>query len=474
MKKVFFIFVLSLWSIAGWAQGYDFYADAPSGQRLYYKISHSTDGDNASIVGPTGDINDPWRNVAKPTGDLIIPNTVEHNSTRYPVMAIALHAFRGCSGLTSVIIPNSVVDIATGAFSNCSGLTSVVIGSSVMASALNSRVFAGCSSLKTVFWLVDNNPPSATTFKTNHMDRNDAAPCRIIRSQNISPYGSGDNTIYYVRSGTLLVDSEDGNSSHIPYSSLPTNFIGVKNALLVAREIVLTDGEDAFNVPNFSPFTAGKATYRRSFTNGNRSTLCLPFSAAVPEGLEVYEFSNYDNSTHTLNFAPVADNSIQAYTPYLVGYGLSKAEQTTCTITATDVSFTATTPTPTSSNGISFQGTMERTCMNSNNYGYSNGFFVQSGNGGDHDGHAHVNPFRCYFTYSGTPAQMMPPAALGIGFDSNPLGIETPETAHNGSIRYSNDVYDLMGRLVRRNAQDLKGLPRGVYVWRGEKVVKWE
>ena len=42
-------------------------------------------------------------------------------------VGIASYAFSICSGLTSIIIPNSVTSIGYGAFSGCSGLTSVTI-----------------------------------------------------------------------------------------------------------------------------------------------------------------------------------------------------------------------------------------------------------------------------------------------------------------------------------------------------------
>lgn len=42
-----------------------------------------------------------------------------------------LNIFNGCSGLTSVTIPNSVTSIGHNAFSRCSGLTSVTIPNSV-------------------------------------------------------------------------------------------------------------------------------------------------------------------------------------------------------------------------------------------------------------------------------------------------------------------------------------------------------
>lgn len=61
---------------------------------------------------------------------------------------IAKGAFRGCSGLTSVNIPNGVHSILDDAFSGCSGLTSITIPNSVTYIAYNA--FSDCSGLTSV------------------------------------------------------------------------------------------------------------------------------------------------------------------------------------------------------------------------------------------------------------------------------------------------------------------------------------
>ena len=55
----------------------------------------------------------------EPTGDLTIPESVTFRGCPYPVTSIGYEAFRGCSGLTSVTIPNSVTSIGEEAFCDC-------------------------------------------------------------------------------------------------------------------------------------------------------------------------------------------------------------------------------------------------------------------------------------------------------------------------------------------------------------------
>ena len=82
------------------------------------------------------------------SGDIVIPSEITYNDVVCSVTSIGRSAFRGCTGLTSIIIPNSVISIGDGAFGWCSGLKSVVIGNSV--TSIGSSAFYGCTGLTSI------------------------------------------------------------------------------------------------------------------------------------------------------------------------------------------------------------------------------------------------------------------------------------------------------------------------------------
>ena len=76
----------------------------------------TTNGSNATITG-----------CSQPEGNLVIPSQLNDDQNIYEVTAIGNMAFQNCSDITSVTIPSSVTTIGTSAFKNCSGLTKVIV-----------------------------------------------------------------------------------------------------------------------------------------------------------------------------------------------------------------------------------------------------------------------------------------------------------------------------------------------------------
>ena len=81
----------------------------------------------------------------KEVDNLDIPAIYTYNGNKYKITEIGSYAFRGCTLLTSITIPNSVTEIDLGAFWGCTSLTSVTIPNSV--TEIGDLSFLNCTSL---------------------------------------------------------------------------------------------------------------------------------------------------------------------------------------------------------------------------------------------------------------------------------------------------------------------------------------
>ena len=79
------------------------------------------------------------------TGNVVLPESITYENNEYCVTRIGDVAFRKCTDLISITIPNSVTSIGEAAFQWCTGLTSITIPNSV--TSIGSGAFQLCKGL---------------------------------------------------------------------------------------------------------------------------------------------------------------------------------------------------------------------------------------------------------------------------------------------------------------------------------------
>ena len=128
MKKLLVTRLIGLWSllVSISVSAYDFQSGG---------IIYTIEGNEVSVGGDASIL----------SGDIVIPSQITYNGKTYSVTSIGFGAFGGCSGLTSITIPNSVTIIGEDAFYQCESLTSVTIGSGV--SEIQHGAFRYCHNL---------------------------------------------------------------------------------------------------------------------------------------------------------------------------------------------------------------------------------------------------------------------------------------------------------------------------------------
>ncbi len=125
-----------------------------------------------SGFGP-GDNNDSfYNNYIFSSSTVIIPDSINYNNVKIPVVGIAAHALHGCDIVGKLVVPNTVREIGEQAFAqtyidtliigdnvvslgselfyNCEYLRYCYIGNSV--STINSSIYRGCNSLETIYY----------------------------------------------------------------------------------------------------------------------------------------------------------------------------------------------------------------------------------------------------------------------------------------------------------------------------------
>ena len=222
------------------------------------------------------------------SGSLSIPSSVTYNEINYQVTAIDSHAFENCSGITSIIIPNSVTSIGARAFKGCSGLTSVTIGSTTPPS-IYSDTFVGLGSTAILYvpsgskvaYEADNNWKS--TFKEivefpiiTFADAN----VKTICLANWDTNGDGQLSEAEATAVTTLGDAFYGNNSITSFDELQY-FTGLSS--IVASAFSGCTSLTSVIIPNNVKLIGGSA-----FSRCRMSSITIPYGVTSIGGYAFY------------------------------------------------------------------------------------------------------------------------------------------------------------------------------------------
>ncbi len=292
------------------------------------------------------------------------------------------------------------------------------------------------------------NGYSALLVKVNNFDATKEKTFRVLSADNshATITMTGDQTLasFNVSKCTSLKGPQ-GNNLGQQITSI--DFIG---------EFQADNTESPFAI---AASTGSKVSYDRNFTQGQPSTVCLPFALTAEELVNVgkaYTLSAVNGSTAT--FTPAT--AIEAYTPYLLipsasGKLLEKIAATK------DIAKAPTVVKTSVSGSYSFVGTLQaETSVKKDGmevYGFSakDGKFVHASD------KASIDAFRAYISVPTTALSTAASRSIDIDFGGT-TGINEIQNAHSSSAAAT---YDVAGKRVDKNY-------KGVVIRNGKKMIQ--
>ena len=222
------------------------------------------------------------------TGDVFIRGSVDYNGVETTVTSISGDAFRGCSDLTSVTIPNGITSIPNNAFYECIGLTTVTIPGSV--ESIGNYAFYGCTGLTEVnidngvesignYTFYDCTNLTKVTINSNaivsktYTDNNNL---KNIFGSQVTEFVLGDNV-------TTIGDYAFCYYTNLTTITIPSNIISI--------------GSKAFyncsKVKEYSFEKATPPTFGAQVFNGSSCPIYVPTAAAITDYKQANNMSSY-------------------------------------------------------------------------------------------------------------------------------------------------------------------------------------
>lgn len=304
--------------------------------------------------------------------------------------------------------------------------------------------------------------------------------------------GSSDWVLVPTSSDTYAVGHADGeaNADRFVYTSATDDAVAMTYSLPdpsfeQAQWLILQTGDGTDNQKatldeageTYTRPALAKAkvdvTLKRKFNAGRWNSLCLPFDmtaeqVAVTWGADakVAEFSQLtEREANIVATFDETDSGIKSGIPCLVFLPEASANSAN-TYSIENIDATtwqrADEPVAVTHGGIAYKGSYTKSAVP-----YGSWVFA----GDDKLHHVETSSltmkgFRAYLLADGT-STLAKPLLWGVADDA-PTGIADTTS---GTATATTDIYRVDGTLVRRQATSLTGLPRGVYVTGGKKIV---
>lgn len=133
---------------------------------ICYLLTTYDDGTGAITVENGGSFN-------TYSGIVNIPDTVYYEGAYYPVVGIGYQAFKDCTGLTAVTIPEGVTMLLNESFAGCTSLTNITLPSTL--TSIYNNAFVGCTNLASITCM----NPNPRSFSSNNFDESTYASATL-------------------------------------------------------------------------------------------------------------------------------------------------------------------------------------------------------------------------------------------------------------------------------------------------------
>jgi len=498
MKKIYFLFLMALLPLLA-------NADPVEIDGIYYNLISKAK--QAEVT----------KNPDKYTGDVVIPKSVKYEGVTYKVTSIGGFAFSFCKVLTSVAIPNTVTAINIGAFEYCSALTSITIPNSV--TSIGSFAFEYCTGLTSVVI------PNSVTNMNMSVFKGCTGLTSVTLSNNITLIDwytfqncTGLTSVVLPNSVTEIDKSAFEGCSHLTTVSIGNginrirtrafaNCAKLTNVYCFAEEVPNTV-EDVFEetpignatlrVPAGSvevykaevPWSGFKSIVKISATvkldksklyigKGKTETLIPTITpTSFPDKNVTWKSSNTKVATVT---SKGKVKGVKAGTATITCTSVSTGSKATCKVTVVngDITLNKTKAVVEKGKTIKLKATLLPTTLEDMSVTWTSSdtkIATVTSEGKVKGIKAGTATITCTSNATGLSGTCIVTVLSSSesrsldGDDDNVTGIETIEEAP--AINEPYDVYDLSGRKVRNQVTSLDGLPAGVYIVNGKKVLK--